>query len=251
MSADLAGKAVVVTGAARGMGAATARALHAAGAKLVLTDLNPLVEEVGTELGADVLVGDVTHAELAERAVAVAVDRHGGLHGLAHVAGLHANGTPADVSDEDWDRVFAVNATAPMRWSRAAIPALIAAGGGAIVIVTSINATRAHPRSAAYTSSKHAALGLVRSIALDHGGDGVRAVSLSPGSIETEMILESAARHPDGPEAALAAHRSKNPLQRLGDPAEIGAVIAFLLSDAASYISGSDVVVDGARTIQT
>jgi meso-butanediol dehydrogenase / (S,S)-butanediol dehydrogenase / diacetyl reductase len=251
VSADLAGKAVVVTGAARGMGAATARALHAGGAKLVLSDINPLVEELGAELGADVLVGDVTDSALAEQAVRLATDKHGGLHGLAHVAGMHANGTPAEVTDEDWDRVFAVNATAPMRWSRAAIPALIAAGGGAIVIVTSINANRAHPRSTAYTSSKHAALGLVRCIALDHGGEGVRAISLSPGSIETEMILESANRNPMGAEAALAQHRSKNPMQRLGSPAEVGEVIAFLLSDAASYISGADVVVDGARTIQT
>ena len=242
----LAGKTLIVTGAARGMGRATAQACRAEGAELVISDRDPAVEAVAEELGAHVVVGDVADPALAARAVELA----GELHGLAHVAGAHLNGDITELSDDDWAKMLAINLTGPMVWSRAAVPAITAAGGGSIVIVASINSWVAHSRSVAYSSSKAGAVGLMRSLALDGGPSGIRANTISPGSIATEMLLEAAARHPLG-DGALQVHRDANPLGRLGDPEEIAATAVFLLSDEARYITGSDIRVDGGRTARS
>ncbi len=250
MSDRLAGKVVIVTGAASGMGRATAQACHAEGAKLVLSDRSPAVEAVADELGAAAVVGDVADPSLAARAVGLALESHGAVHGLAHVAGAHLNGDVTELTDEDWARMISINLTGPMVWSRAVAQPMIEAGGGSIVIVASMNASVAHPRSVAYSSSKTGCLGLMRSLALDGGPKGIRANTISPGSIATEMLLDAAARHPLG-EGALQAHKDANPLGRLGTPDEIAWTCVFLLSDEAPYITGADIKVDGGRTART
>src|SRR5690349_1528431 len=204
------GKVILITGAARGMGRATVDACRAEGARLVVTDRDPAVQE----LGVPAVDGDIT-----------------------------------EVTDEDWAKMLAVNLTGPMVWARAVVPELKKAGGS-IVIVASMNASVAHPRSVAYTSSKAGVLGLMRSLALDLGPHNVRANTISPGSIATEMLLEAAARHPLG-DKALDAHRQANPLGRLGEPSEIANTCVFLLSDEAPYITGADFKVDGGRTART
>src|SRR4051794_9129521 len=240
------GKVVIITGAARGMGRATAAACRAEGAALVVSDRDPAVEE----LGVPFVVGDVADPSLAAQAVELALEAHGAVHGLAHVAGAHLNGDITEVTDEEWARILAINLTGPMVWSRAVVPAMTAAGGGSIILVASINASVAHPRSVAYTSSKAGVLGLMRSLALDGGPANIRANTISPGSIATEMLLEAAARHPLG-DKALQAHRQANPLGRLGEPSEIANTCVFLLSDEAPYITGADFKVDGGRTART
>src|SRR3954452_11688249 len=244
MGDRLAGKVVIVTGAARGMGRATAQACHAEGAELVISDRDPAVEAVAEELGAQVVVGDVADPALAARAVEMA----GTVHGLTHVAGAHLNGDITEVSDDDWAKMIAINLTGPMVWARAAAPAMT--GGGSIVIVASIHSWVAHPRSVAYSSSKAGVIGLMRSLALDGGPSGLRANTISPGSIATEMLLEAAARHPLG-EGALQVHKDANPLGRLGEPEEIAATCVFLLSDEARYITGRVIRVDGGRTARS
>jgi NAD(P)-dependent dehydrogenase (short-subunit alcohol dehydrogenase family) len=240
------GKVVIITGAARGMGRATAAACRAEGAALVVSDRDAAVEE----LGVPFVVGDVADPSLAAQAVELALETHGAVHGLAHVAGAHLNGDITEVTDEEWARILAINLTGPMVWSRAVVPAMTAAGGGSIILVASINASVAHPRSVAYTSSKAGVLGLMRSLALDGGPANIRANTISPGSIATEMLLEAAARHPLG-DKALQAHRQANPLGRLGEPSEIANTCVFLLSDEAPYITGADFKVDGGRTART
>src|SRR3954468_7009073 len=230
MGDRLAGKVVIVTGAARGMGRATAHACRAEGAELVISDRDPAVEAVAEELGAQAVVGEVADPSLAAQAVQAAIEKHGALHGLAHVAGAHLNGEITELTDEDWAKMIAINLTGPMVWSRAAVPAITATGGGSVVIVASINSWVAHPRSVAYSCSKAGVVGLMRSLAVDGGPSGIRANTISPGSIATEMLLDAAARHPLG-DGALQVHREANPLGRLGEPDEIAQTAVFLLSD--------------------
>ncbi|MBB4779148.1 SDR family NAD(P)-dependent oxidoreductase [Streptomyces rapamycinicus] len=239
----LEGQSVIVTGAARGMGIATARRAAAEGASVVLVDIDPSVADVASEVGGKSVVGSVTDRDCARRAVAAA----GGVTGLIHVAGIHRRGDVVEATDEDWAQVLGVNLTAPRIWAREVIPAMLEQGGGAIVNVASLAATRARPDSAAYTASKSGLLGLTRSIAVDFGPRGIRANTVSPGSIDTPMLREH--------EAAGGASRTdqiaRTYLARLGSPEEIAGCCCFLLSSDAAFVNGADFMVDGGRTSGT
>lgn len=239
----LSDQVVLVTGAARGMGEAVATTCRDQGADVVIMDRDPAVEEVASRIDAIPFVGDVTDSELATRAVTTAVEKYGKLTGLVNVAGIHAHGTAKDVTDEEWARVLGVNLTGPLVWMRAALPAMIAAGGGSIVNFTSIAATRARPNCAAYVASKAGLLGLGRSVTVDFGQDNIRVNTISPGTIDTPMFREHEARGGQGREEQLPHIY----LGRLGTTEEIAATTAFLLSPGAAYISGVDVLVDGGR----
>jgi NAD(P)-dependent dehydrogenase (short-subunit alcohol dehydrogenase family) len=234
-------RTVIVTGGAQGMGAAVARRCRDEGANLVLVDREPVVEDVARSVDGVAFVGDVTSAGLAEEVVA-AVD--GPLWGLANVAGVHHAGDLASTDDEDWERLFSINLTAPRTWARAIVPRLLSNGGGSIVIVTSINGSFARPNSLAYTASKTGALGLMRSLAVDYGRQGVRTNSISPGSVETPMLLDLMERHPHVRGEQL--ERTYSP--RIGLPEDIAAGCAYLLSDDAAYVNGADLRIDGGRT---
>jgi NAD(P)-dependent dehydrogenase (short-subunit alcohol dehydrogenase family) len=177
--------------------------------------------------------------------VELARARGGRVWGLANVAGIHHLGDALETEEADWAQVLSINLTAPWLWSRAILPELVAGGGGSIVIITSINGSFARPRSLAYNSSKSGALGLVRSLAIDYGRQGVRTNSLSPGSVETDMLKRLFAASPD----ARQDHLDKTFAPRLGIPEDIAGACAFLLSDDAAYVNGADLRVDGARTI--
>lgn len=238
---------VVITGAAQGMGSAVAEKCVACGATTLLVDRDPSVGDLADRLACDAFVGDVADGALADQVIATAVDRYGKLNGLVNVAGIHAHGDAAEVTDESWDRVMSVNLTAPMLWGRAAIPAFCAAGGGSMVNFTSIVASRARPNCVAYVASKAGLVGYTRSVAVDFGHANVRANCLSPGSIDTPMFRQH--------EADGGADRSEQvkqvPLGRLGTTTEIAETCAFLLSDGARYINGVDLVVDGGRCAGT
>jgi NAD(P)-dependent dehydrogenase (short-subunit alcohol dehydrogenase family) len=229
-------RTVIVTGAAQGMGAAVAERCRQEGANLVLVDREPGVKDVARRVGGVAFVGDVTSEGLAEEVVATAAE--GPLWGLANVAGIHAAG------DEDWDRLLAVNLTAPRLWSRAVVPHLVARGGGSIVVITSIAASFARPNSLSYVASKTGALGLVRSLAVDYGRQGVRTNSISPGSVETPMLAAAMERAPHIRTEQL--ERTYSP--RIGVPEDIAAGCAYLLSDDAAYVNGADLRIDGGRT---
>jgi NAD(P)-dependent dehydrogenase (short-subunit alcohol dehydrogenase family) len=239
----LQGQSVIVTGAARGMGHATALRAAAEGASVVLVDVDPAVAEIAAGTGGTAVVGSVTDPACADRAVEAA----GGVTGLINVAGIHRRGDVVTATDDEWDQVLAVNLTAPRIWARAVIPAMLERGGGAIVNVASLAGTRARPDCAAYTASKSGLLGLTRSIAVDFGPRGIRANSLSPGSIDTPMLRA----HEAAGGASRADQIAHTYLARLGTPEEIAGCCCFLLSPDAAFVNGSDFMVDGGRTAGT
>jgi NAD(P)-dependent dehydrogenase (short-subunit alcohol dehydrogenase family) len=232
------GRTIIVTGAAQGMGAAVAERCRSEGANLVLVDREPAVEDVARRVGGVAFVGDVTSERLATDVVAAAAGQPGTLWGLANVAGIHSAG------DDEWERLLAVNLTAPRVWSRTIVPHLVDRGGGSIVVITSIAASFARPNSMAYVASKTGALGLVRSLAVDYGRQGVRTNSISPGSVETPMLLAAMERAPHIRNEQL--ERTYSP--RIGVPDDIAAGCAYLLSDDAAFVNGADLRIDGGRS---
>lgn len=241
----------LVTGAARGIGRAIALRLaqdaqdQGGTAQLTLLDqhaaeLDALAAELQA-LGAQVqvLAGDLSGLDFAAQAVAAAVQHWGGLDGLVSNAGAAFPGALSDYPVADWDRTFALNARAPLLLAQAAL-APLRASGGSIVVITSVSASHATPPLGAYSASKAAALMLVRQLATEWGPLGVRTNALSPGLIATPGTALAYA------DPAAKAHREQRvPLRRIGEPGDIAGAVSFLLSDAAAYINGAELVVDG------
>jgi NAD(P)-dependent dehydrogenase (short-subunit alcohol dehydrogenase family) len=246
----LSGKSIVVTGAAQGIGAAIARRCAADGAAVALVDRQESVVSVAAEIGGDGIVCDVTDSAGVGGIVASIAERLGSITGLVNAAALQRNGDVAALSDEDWDEVFAVNVDAPPRWMRAAMPFLLAAGGGgggggSIVNITSVTASAAIPDTVSYVASKHALLGMTRSVAVDFGRRGVRCNAVSPGTIQTSFFADYAARNPE----KAAGQVDANYVGRLGEPDEVAALCAHLLGDEAGFINGANLAIDGGRLI--
>jgi SDR family mycofactocin-dependent oxidoreductase len=249
----------LVTGAARGIGAATVRALAAAGWAVVASDAcsgddSPVGYPLATkaeldalceESGATGVVADVRDQEALDAAVRVAVERHGGLDAAVAVAGVIAGGPPAWATDEQvWATQLDVNLSGVWRLARAAVPALLARPEprrGRFVAVSSAAGVRGLPQLAAYSAAKHGVVGLVTSMAAELGPHGVTANVVCPGSTATAILDASAAVYGLADPAEFAQHHL---LPRLLDPAEVAAAIAFLCSEAASGITGAVVPVD-------
>ena len=216
------GKTVIVTGAARGMGAAFARAFAAEGAQVVATDVLA---------GEDVVALDVTD----EAAWAALVGRLP-CDVLVNNAGIGGEGKLVEEETlERWRRVFAVNADGVFLGTRAVIPVMRARGGGAVVNVSSFAGFQGTPRAAAYTASKFAVRGFTKAVAMEVARDGIRVNSVHPGSIRTPML--------DGvPEDVV---EGKVALGRMADAEEVARAVCFLASEDASYITGTELAVDG------
>ena len=240
----LAGKSVIVTGAARGIGAAIAQSCVEGGARVVVVDIDPHIEVVAGAIGASAIVGDLTAEELAARTVAETVDRHGSLDGLVNNAALVLEGDLLETDWDNWRRTMALNVEVPFAWSKAAIPAMLAAGGGSIVNVSSTEGIVARPNHFSYVTSKAALGGLTRSIAIDFGRREIRCNSVSPGSIESERFREYVNDHPGLEEDLI----SRNYRGRLGRPHEVAACCVYLLSDDSGFVNGADYIIDGGRT---
>lgn len=250
----LEGKVAIVTGGGTGIGAAVARRFAAEGAHVVVTGRRPEpLEAVAAETAGLAVPGDVADPAQAPAAVATAVERFGGLDVVVANAGVGFGGTAGEVDDERWARTLEVNLTGALRIVRAALPALLARGGGSIILVSSVSGLVAAPSSAAYVASKHALIGLARSLAVDYGPRGVRANALCPGWVVTAMADESAdqiaAERGITREQAYAVATEHVPLRRAGTPEEIAACALFLASDEASFVSGATLVVDGGATV--
>jgi len=235
----------LVTGVAGGIGRAVALLLADRGLTVVgldLGDAGDLTERLRDRQPASaVLRGDVSSAEQAAAAVDAAAAR-GPLTALVNCAGILACHDVAGTDEDEWDRVFAVNVKGTYLTCRFAVPRLRAAGGGAIVNLSSVHALATVPNLAAYAASKGAVLALSRQMAIDYAADGIRVVPLIVGSVDTEMSRQHARAQGLPPGQAEPGDRR---LGRMAEPAEVAQVIAYLLSAEAGFITGSPVVADG------
>ena len=233
--ASLAGKVVIVTGGARGQGAAEVRLFAAAGAHVVSTDV--LVDDgaaVAEEAGAIFVDHDVSSADAWDRVVTTALDTHGRVDALVNNAGIY-DGSGLQSTDEALvRRIFEVNQLGVFLGMAAVTPPMIEQGAGSIVNVSSVAGLRGFP-AFAYTASKHAVTGMTRSAAKELGPLGIRVNSLHPGIIDTPML----------PSDRNDAITQATPLRRVGEATEAASVVAFLISDAASYVNGAQLTVDG------
>jgi NAD(P)-dependent dehydrogenase (short-subunit alcohol dehydrogenase family) len=245
------GKTVIVTGATSGIGRATAEAFAGAGANLVLVgrDETAMSEVVRASLAhgsrAESCLADVTEASSAERIVKTALEAFGGIDVLVNAAGVIATGTVEQTSDETWDRMMAVNVTAPFRLLRAASPHL-AVRKGAVVNVSSVNGLRAFAGVLAYCVSKAAVDQLTRCAALELAPLGVRVNAVNPGVTVTNLHRRGGM----GDEqygVFLERSKSTHPLGRPGRPEEVASLILYLASDQAEWMTGETIPIDGGR----
>jgi meso-butanediol dehydrogenase / (S,S)-butanediol dehydrogenase / diacetyl reductase len=249
----LEGLVALVTGGGSGIGEATARRFVAEGAAVVVTGRRPEpLEQLAGDIGAVAVPGDATSADDVRRAVSIAVERNGGLDILVANAGGAGTAAAGETDDEAWRAALESNLTSAFLSAREALPAMLARGGGSIVVVASEAALVAPPGLAGYTAAKTALLGLTRSLAVDYGPLGIRANAVCPGWVRTGMADEqmdvlAAARGLTRDEAYEVAC-APLPLGRPAEPEEIAAVCLFLASRESSFLTGAVLPVDGGAT---
>ena len=247
----LEGKITIITGASRGIGAAAARVFAAAGATVVLAarsedDLEAVAAQIRGGGGEALAIpADVADPDAAERLVQRTLEAFGRLDAAFNNAGDGHMPTPlADLALADFDTALRVNARGIFLMMKHQIPAMLAAGGGAIVNMSSTAGLSGAPGMAGYTAAKHAIVGLTKTAALDYGAQGIRINAIAPGPIFTHNL----ARADDAARARIGAHL---PLHRLGRPEEVAAAAAWLCSEQASFITGTTIPIDGGKLAAT
>ena len=247
MTGRLEGKVAVVTGAARGIGRATLEVFLAEGAQVVATDLD------GTtlaEVEGDVMtvVGDVSDEDDARAMIDAAVSAYGRIDVLVANAGVIPLSTIDQTSVADWDHVMAVDGRGMFLTCKFAIAHMARQGSGSIVLLSSISGMRGQVGQAAYGPAKYVATGLTHHLAIEWAARGIRVNAVAPGTIRTDAVV-ALLDTPEG-QAYVEEIEGRHPIGRLGEPREVAEVIAFLASDAASFVTGAVLPVDGGYLAQ-
>ncbi len=240
----LSGKVALITGAARGQGAAAARRFVAEGARVMLTDvLDDQGKELAAELGAEYCHLDVSSEDEWAEAVAFTVQTFGDITVLVNNAGILHFSALADTTLADYQRVIGINQVGTFLGMRAVVESMTRAGGGSIVNVSSVEGLGGMPYLVAYTASKFAIRGMTKVAAMELGQHGIRVNSVHPGAIDTPMIGEALGRPVD-----ISPIGKKVALRRVGQPEDVAGVVLFLACDDSAYCTGAEFVVDGGAT---
>ena len=253
MNISMEGRVAFVTGGGSGMGRETAHLLAGAGARVAICDLDgeaarataDAIENMGGAAWSGAV--DVSDSGAVSRAAAEAGAALGPIDALVNIAGIYLVAALEDIADEDWARMFAVHVDGTFHCCRAVLPGMVAARKGAIVNMSSLHALRGQANAAHYAAAKGAIIGFTKSIAREKGALGIRANAVAPGPIDTP--LWRGAVPPDEIGAVMAKRSEAIPLGRLGEPAEVARTIVYLLSEAASYITGQVIAIDGGETM--
>ena len=246
-------KVALISGGARGMGAEEARLFAREGAKVVIGDVldepGRQTEAAINETGAECLFVhlDVTSESDWQNAIAAAVSRFGRLDILVNNAGISVREGIEDLTEAQWERTMAINVKGVFLGTRATIPAMRESGGGSIINISSGAGIAPAPgTSAAYAASKGAVRLFTKSTAIQYAGEGIRCNSVHPGPVQTPMLGDT----PDDDATRVAAQVGRVPLGRVGRPEEIAYGVLYLASDESSFVTGSELVIDGGRTAQ-
>lgn len=244
-------KIAIVTGGASGIGKGIVELFAESGAAVVIFDIDGVrARAVAASLAERhrvmAIEGDVSNEQHVQAVVEQTVKQWGGLDILVNNAGIEVTGTVTELTAEQWDRQLGVNLKSAFLFSRYAIPHM-RGRGGAIVNISSVHAFASCAGCAAYDASKAGLIGLTRTMALDHGRDGIRVNAICPGYIRTPLMEQWLAAL-ENPDETMRQVMSYHPLGRIGTPRDIAQACLFLVSDAASFITGTYLVVDGAMT---
>lgn len=247
---ELSGKTVLITGAASGIGRAAASAFAAAGAFVYVADIDEAngsraADEINSDGGNAAFINlNVAEPASCQAAADSILAGHGKLDVLVNNAGIGHVGTMMTTDAEDLDRLYAVNVRGVFDLTKAFISSMIARRSGVIINLASIGGVVAIKDRLAYCTTKFAVVGMTKCIALDHARDGIRAVAVCPGRVETEFVKRRLAEYPD-PQTAYAEMASTQAVGRMGKPEEIAAALVYLASDEAAFVTGTAFEIDG------
>lgn len=243
-------KVCVITGGAMGIGRATVEKCARSGARVGFWDLDDAAgEALAKDLQQEGLEArfwpcDVTVDQQVKAAVGAVLEAFGKIDALVNNAGVNAYFDATQMTESDWDKVFAVDLKAVWLCSKYVLPAMQEAGSGSIVNISSIHAHMTTKNMFPYAAAKSGVVGLTRSLALDYGADNIRVNAVCPGWVRTHLVQEWIDMQPD-PAAAEASVLAVHPMGRIADPAEIANFVAWLASDEASFMTGADLLIDG------